>query len=81
MQQIGSNPLLAKAIALGQGSYGRPFAGENYLYFRAHQQDALGIVYFQPSVFAMLNLDDHSFQITPELLYTGINNLELRLRP
>jgi len=74
------NPLLAKALALGQGSYGRPFAGENYLYFRAQQQDALGIVYFQPAVFAMLNLDDRSFQVTPELQYTGFNNFELRLR-
>jgi len=74
------NPMLQKALALGQGSYGRPFAGRNYFYFRAQQPDALGIVYFQPSVFAMLNLDDRSFQITPELLYTGIKNLDLRLR-
>jgi len=74
------NPLIAKALALGQGPYGRPFAGEDYLYFRAQQQDAFGIVYFQPAVFAMLNLDDHSFQVTPELLYTGINNFEFRLR-
>jgi len=74
------NPLLAKALALGQGPYGRPFAGENYLYFRAQQQDAFGIVYFQPAVFAMLNLDDRSFQVTPELQYTGFNNFELRLR-
>ena len=74
------NLLLQKALALGQTSYGRPFAGENYVYFRAQQQDAFGIVYFQPSVFAMLNLDDHSFQATPELLYTGIKNLDLRLR-
>jgi len=74
------NPLLQKALTLGQGPYGRPFAGEDYLYFRAQQQDALGIVYFQPAVFAMLNLDDHSFQVTPELQYTGFNNFELRLR-
>ena len=80
VQQIGSSPLLPKALALGQGSYARPFAGENYLYFRAQQQDAFGIVYFQPSVFAMLNLDDHSFQVTPELDYTGYKNIELRLR-
>jgi len=80
LQQIGSSPLLQKALALGQGPYGKPFAGEDYLYFRAQQQDALGIVYFQPAVFAMVNLDDHSFQVTPELLYTGIKNLELRLR-
>ena len=80
LEQNGSSPLLPKALALGQGPYGKPFAGEDYLYFRAQQQDALGIVYFQPSVYAMLNLNDHSFQVTPELLYTGIKNLDLRLR-
>jgi len=74
------NPLLQKALALGQGPYGRPFAGEDYLYFRAQQQDAFGIVYFQPALFALVNLDDRSFQVTPELQYTGFNNFELRLR-
>jgi hypothetical protein len=28
----------------------------------------------------MINLDDHSFQVNPELLYTGVKNLEFRLR-
>ncbi len=28
----------------------------------------------------MMNLQDRSYQITPELQYSGINNLELRLR-
>jgi len=74
------NPLLQKALALGQGSYARPFNGENYLYVRAQHPDAFGIVYFQPAVFAMVNLDDRSVQVTPELQYTGFNNLELRLR-
>lgn len=26
------------------------------------------------------NLDDHSYSLTPELLYTGVTNLDLRLR-
>ena len=80
LQQTGSSPLLPKAVALGQGRTASPSPGEDYVYFRGQQQDAFGIVYFQPSVTAMLNLDDHSFQVTPELLYTGIKNLELRLR-
>jgi hypothetical protein len=50
------------------------------VYFRAQQKDAFGIVYFQPGVTAMMNLGDRSFQVTPELLYTGINNVELRAR-
>lgn len=76
----GSSALLQKALSLSQGSYGRPNAGRDYLYFRAQQKDAFGILYFQPSVTAMMNWQDRSYQVTPELLYTGVNNLELRLR-
>ncbi|HXZ50076.1 MAG TPA: hypothetical protein VEG27_13725 [Usitatibacter sp.] len=72
--------LLQRALALGDGPYARPFAGRNYAYFRVQQQDALGIVYFQPALFALANLDDGSFQVTPELDYTGFKNLELRFR-
>jgi hypothetical protein len=80
LQQAGNSALLPKALALSQGAYGRPNAGMDYLYFRAQQKDALGIVYFQPSITAMMNLQDRSYQLTPELLYTGVKNLDLRLR-
>lgn len=80
LQQTGSNTLAQRALALSQGSYGRPNAGTDYVYFRAQQKDAFGVVYFQPAITAMLNLQDRSYQVTPELQYTGVNNLELRLR-
>jgi hypothetical protein len=80
LAQTGSDAAVQRAIALSQGSYGRPNPGTHYLYLRAQQKDALGIVYFSPAITAMVNLQDHSYQITPELQYTGINNLELRLR-
>jgi len=76
----GSNALVQKALTLSQGSYGRPNAGQDYLYFRAQIKDAFGIVYFSPALTAMVNLQDRSYQVTPELLYTGIGNLELRVR-
>ena len=76
----GNGMLLQKALSLSQGSYGRPNPGKDYLYFRAQQKDALGIVYFQPSITAMMNWQDRSYQVTPELLYTGVKNLDLRLR-
>jgi len=79
-ERSGGSALLQRAQSLSQGSYGRPNPGAEYLYFRAQQKDALGIVYFQPAVTAMVNLQDRSFQVTPELQYTGVNNLELRLR-
>jgi hypothetical protein len=76
----GNNALVQKALSLSQGSYGRPNAGRDYLYFRAQMKDAFGIVYFSPALTAMMNLQDRSWQITPELLYTGVKNLELRAR-
>lgn len=80
LAQTGDAVLAQRAAALGQSGYGRPNPGERYFYLRAQQKDALGIVYFQPAITAMANLDDRSWQVTPELLYTGVNNLELRAR-
>jgi len=71
---------LQSALNLYQGGYGRPFAMRNYLYAQASQKEPFNILYFTPSVTTMVNLDDHSFQVFPELLYTGVKNLELRLR-
>lgn len=76
----GNDSLVQRARALSTGSYGRPNAGERYAYLRVQQKDAWGIVYFQPGLTAMRNLDDGSWQLTPELLYTGYANVELRAR-
>ena len=80
LEKTGSSALLSKALSLSQGSYGRPNAGRDYLYVRAQKKDALGIVYFQPSITVMMNLQDRSYQVAPELLYAGAKNLDLRLR-
>jgi hypothetical protein len=75
-----SNPMFFnKAVQIAPG-YARPNAGRDYLYLRASQKEPFDIVYFTPSVTLISNLADHSYSITPELLYTGITNLDLRLR-
>jgi hypothetical protein len=33
-----------------------------------------------PALFSILNLDDGSFNLIPEVSYTGVENLELRSR-
>jgi hypothetical protein len=72
---------LAKArSAAQQGGYGRFTPGTNYLYLRVSQPEPFDILYFTPSLTWIYNLSDKSFSITPELLYTPITNLELRLR-
>ncbi len=72
--------LLQRALALSQGGYGSPNAGRDYLYLRISQKEPFDILYFTPAVTVISNLGDRSFSATPELLYTGITNVELRLR-
>ena len=76
----GSSALLQKAQAASQSGYGKPNAGERYLYLRASQKEPFDIVYFTPSATLIANLDDRSYSLSPELLYTGVTNLDLRLR-
>jgi len=52
----------------------------DYLYFRASWNEPFDILYFTPAVFSIINLNDQSLSITPELWYNPITNLQLRLR-
>jgi hypothetical protein len=75
----GDDAVLNQARSLSQ-NYARANPGERYLYLRVSQKEPFNIVYFTPSVTLITNLDDQSRSLTPELLYTGITNLEFRLR-
>jgi len=76
----GSDALLQKANAVSAGSYGRPNPMRDYLYLRASRKEPFDILYFTPAVTWIYNLDDRSISLSPELLYSGVNNLELRLK-
>ena len=57
-----------------------PNAGRSYLYLRVSQKEPFDIVYWTPAVTGIVNTEDKSYSITPEISYTGITNIELRLR-
>ena len=76
----GNSALLGKAQNLSQGNYGRPNNGQDYLYLRVSQKEPFDILYFTPSLTTIINLRDPSLSIAPEVAYTGITNLELRLK-
>ena len=61
-------------------SYQRPNFMRNYLYLRASQKEPFGWLYFTPALTTIVNLDDRSWNLIPEIAYTGITNLELRFR-
>lgn len=75
----GDAVLFNKAKQLSS-SYARANAGQDYLYLKISQKEPFDIVYFTPSLTLIMNLADRSHALTPELLYTGFTNLDLRLR-
>ena len=77
----GAAPLLAeKARRVAQSGYGRPNPGSDYLYAKASVSEPFGWVYGSAALTAMTNLKDRSWQLVPEIAYTGFNNVELRAR-
>lgn len=75
----GDTAPIERARTVGT-SYARASAMRNYLYLRVSQKEPFDILYFTPSITLIQNLDDGSRSLSPELSYTGITNLELRLR-
>ncbi|MBW1711164.1 MAG: hypothetical protein JRJ73_15000, partial [Deltaproteobacteria bacterium] len=71
---------LIKTLSLSEAGYSRQNPMRDYLYLRISQKDPLNILYLTPSLTWIYNLNDNSFSLSPELLYKGITNLELRLK-
>ena len=76
----GNDALLQKASSVTEKSYGKPNAGQQYLYLRVSQKDPFDILYWTPALTAIINVEDKSYSLSPEILYAGITNLELRLK-
>jgi len=76
----GNDSLLKKAASVTEGNYGRINPSKDYLYLRISQKEPFNILYFTPTITGIMNLNDKSVSISPELAYTGITNLELRLK-
>jgi hypothetical protein len=71
------SPVLRSAA---QAGYARPNLMQRYLYVRASQKEPFDILYFTPSATTIVNLDDGSYSLIGELLYTGFGDFEVRLR-
>lgn len=78
--ESGQNTLLEKASRLAAAGYSKPFIGRNYLYLKVSQKDPFDWLYFTPALTLIYNADDESATLTPEMVYTGFTNWEIRLR-
>ncbi len=72
--------LLDQAREMSLKGYGRPQPGRQYLYAKISQKEPFDLLYFTPGVVALMNLADHSYSLSPEAVYSGFTNWELRLR-
>jgi hypothetical protein len=72
--------LLVRARSLTEGNYGRTNPMKDYIYVRITQKDPFDMLYVTPSITWIYNIDDKSFSLSPEILYSGITNLEVRLK-
>ena len=76
----GDSSQLDRAAQLSQGTLASFKPMRDYLYFRASWKEPFDILYFTPAVTSIVNLNDLSLSLTPELLYSPKTNLEFRLR-
>jgi hypothetical protein len=76
----GNKSGLKHASQLADAVYGKPNPMRDYLYFRASQKEPFDILYFTPALTSIINLQDGSLAVIPELVYSPTTNLELRFR-
>ncbi len=76
----GTPAARSQAMQLTQSGYGRANPGRRYAYLRVSAKDPFDWLYLTPALTTIVNLDDQSWQLTPEIVYTGWQNLELRAR-
>ena len=79
-ENSGNTAPLEKAQDLTEGSYGKPQAGRNYLYIKTTQKEPFDLLYTTPGFMAIINMEDKSYSLGPEITYTGFTNWECRLR-
>ena len=72
--------LLTTLSSVGEKTFLSRNPGEEYLYLRLSSKEPFDWVYFVPALTTIFNIDDNSYSLSPEMIYTGIQNLELRFK-
>lgn len=79
-RQFAQVPLFADAVRAAAQGYLRPNPMRRYAYLRVSQNEPFDILYLTPSITLIVNTEDRSYSLVQDTLYTGVKNLELRLR-
>jgi hypothetical protein len=74
----GDDSLIDVARRASGAGYGQIHPMRNYVYGRVTQPDALGVLYLVLGASAIVNIDDGSVALLPEVQYRPTGSLELR---
>lgn len=80
VEDSGDPTLLNQVNTARNAGFSAPNPMRDYLYLRVTQKEPFDIVYLNFGFTSILNLQDDSYSLIPELGYTGYKNTELRLR-
>ncbi|MEJ2141782.1 MAG: hypothetical protein P8Y24_05405 [Gammaproteobacteria bacterium] len=76
-----SNTVLLNNLAnISQQTYLKRNPGKQYLYLRASNKEPNDWLYVTTAMTFIVNLDDLSYSASPEIIYTGIEDLEFRCK-
>ncbi len=76
----GKNNQLMQASRLSRNTLAASKPMSDYVYLRASWKEPFDILYFTPAITSIINVDDQSLSVAPELIYSPKTNLELRLK-
>jgi hypothetical protein len=76
----GGDPSKLKKSRSFSQTYMTQNYGRDYLYLRVSQKEPFDILYLTPALTGMLNLNDQSFSLAPEITYSPTTNMEFRLK-
>lgn len=76
----GDDSLFQQAATISKSGYAKPQVGRNYIYAKVTHKEPFDLLYFTPGITTIINLNDKSYSLSPEIVYTGFTNWELRLR-
>ena len=80
-REAADDPILAElARSVRAAGYAVPQPMRDYLYIKVSQKEPFGALYWSAGGTAIVNLDDGSASIIPEVVHTGIKDWELRGR-
>jgi len=79
-KQTGNRSLFGPINRLTKEGFSWRNPLRDYLYLRLSQKEPFDILYFTPAFTTIVTMNDWSFNLMPELNYSPITNLDLRLR-